>query len=246
MKHLPVRPLRQFFATRPVACPYLPGGLERKLVVELKRDGDAALIADLSRAGFRRSHTFAYRPACHGCRKCVPVRIAVADFVPSRSLRRIASRNSDLTYAIRPPKATAEQFALFRAYQRARHGDSDMAQMSFADYRDMVEDTPVETWLVESRDAAGRLVGGLLADRTVDALSAAYSYFDATQPRRSLGTQSILWLLDTARSMGLKHVYLGYWVEGSATMDYKRRFPAVEALVEGAWQPLKAAGDAEH
>lgn len=238
MKLQSIRTIHQFYATAPVSCPYLAGGAERKLVVELGGQDGEALFADLSRAGFRRSHGFAYRPACRGCRKCVPVRIDVRLFEPTRSLRRVARRNGDLRYAVRPATATVEQYRLFRAYQRHRHGSSDMAGMTFADYRDMVEDTPVDTWLVEARDEAGTLIGGLLADRSADALSAAYSYFDPHQPKRSLGTQAVLWLVERARTEGLPHVYLGYWVDGSATMDYKRRFPAVEALVDGRWQPL--------
>jgi len=238
MKFHPIRPIHQFFATAPVSCPYLSGGAERKLVVELGGPDGEALFADLSRAGFRRSHGFAYRPACRGCRKCVPVRIHVEAFQPTRSLRRVARRNEDLHYAVLPARATREQYRLFLAYQRQRHGSSDMAEMSFADYRDMVEDSPVQTWLVETRDVEGTLVGGLLVDRTADALSAAYSFFDPAQPRRSLGTQAILWLVGHARMIGLPYVYLGYWVDGSATMDYKRRFPAVDALVDGRWQPL--------
>lgn len=238
MKFHPIRPIHQFFATAPVSCPYLSGGAERKLVVELGGPDGEALFADLSRAGFRRSHGFAYRPACRGCRKCVPVRIHVEAFQPTRSLRRVARRNEDLHYAVLPARATREQYRLFLAYQRQRHGSSDMAEMSFADYRDMVEDSPVQTWLVETRDVEGTLVGGLLVDRTADALSAAYSFFDPAHPRRSLGTQAILWLVGHARMIGLPYVYLGYWVDGSATMDYKRRFPAVDALVDGRWQPL--------
>ncbi|MET4697442.1 arginyl-tRNA--protein-N-Asp/Glu arginylyltransferase [Constrictibacter sp. MBR-5] len=238
MKFHPIRPIHQFFATAPVSCPYLSGGAERKLVVELGGPDGEALFADLSRAGFRRSHGFAYRPACRGCRKCVPVRIHVEAFQPTRSLRRVARGNEDLHYAVLPARATREQYRLFLAYQRQRHGSSDMAEMSFADYRDMVEDSPVQTWLVETRDVEGTLVGGLLVDRTADALSAAYSFFDPAQPRRSLGTQAILWLVGHARMIGLPYVYLGYWVDGSATMDYKRRFPAVDALVDGRWQPL--------
>ena len=185
MKFHPIRPIHQFFATAPVSCPYLSGGAERKLVVELGGPDGEALFADLSRAGFRRSHGFAYRPACRGCRKCVPVRIHVEAFQPTRSLRRVARRNEDLHYAVLPARATREQYRLFLAYQRQRHGSSDMAEMSFADYRDMVEDSPVQTWLVETRDVEGTLVGGLLVDRTADALSAAYSFFDPAQPRRS-------------------------------------------------------------
>ena len=238
MKLHPIRPIHQFFATAPVSCPYLSGGAERKLVVELGGPDGAALFADLSRAGFRRSHGFAYRPACRGCRKCVPVRIVVEAFQPTRSLRRVARRNEDLHYAVLPARATREQYRLFLAYQRQRHGSSDMADMTFGDYRDMVEDSPVQTWLVETRDVEGTLVGGLLVDRTADALSAAYSFFDPAQPRRSLGTQAVLWLVEHARTLRLPYVYLGYWVDGSATMDYKRRFPAVDALVDGRWQPL--------
>lgn len=238
MKLQSIRTIHQFFAAAPVSCPYLSGGAERKLVVELGGADGERLFADLSRAGFRRSHGFAYRPACRSCRKCVAVRIAVDRFEPTRSLRRVARRNSDLSYEIRPAVATAEQYRLFRHYQRQRHGQSDMAGMTFADYRDMVEDSPVETWLVEARDADGVLVGGLLADRSADALSAAYSFFDPAQPRRSLGTQAVLWLVDHARAIGLRHVYLGYWVDGSETMAYKRRFPAIEALDNGRWQPL--------
>ncbi|MFN4090315.1 MAG: arginyltransferase [Alphaproteobacteria bacterium] len=234
----PHRRLRRFFATTPVPCPYLPGGTERKLVVELAGPGSAALFADLSRAGFRRSHGFAYRPACGGCTKCVPVRIAVDRFVPTRSLRRVTRRNADLRFAIRPLRATLEQYRLFSAYQHGRHGDGDMATMTAADYRDMVEDTPVESWLVEARDPNGRLVCCILADRAVDSLSAVYSFFDPEQPQRSLGTQAVLWLVQAAQRLRLPYLYLGYWVDGSRTMDYKRRYPALEALQDGRWQPF--------
>src|SRR3546814_11473967 len=185
MKHLPVGNPRQFFATSPVACPYLAGGVERKLVVRLEDPESASLFADLSRAGFRRSHAFAYRPACRGCRMCVPVRIAVERFAPTRSLRRVSRRNADISVEIGEARATAEQYRLFRAYQRGRHGSSDMADMSFADYRGMVEETPVETWLVEGRDADGTLVSGLLADRASESLSAAHSFFQQTPTQPS-------------------------------------------------------------
>src|SRR3546814_19443421 len=99
MKHLPVGNPRQFFATSPVACPYLAGGVERKLVVRLEDPESASLFADLSRAGFRRSHAFAYRPAFRCCRMCVPVRFAVARFAPTRPFRAV-SRPQSATSAL--------------------------------------------------------------------------------------------------------------------------------------------------
>jgi leucyl-tRNA---protein transferase len=231
----------QFFATASVPCPYLPDRAERKLVVELG-DHTAPLFYDeLSRAGFRRSHRFAYRPACRACSACVPVRIAVDGFRHSRSTRRVRNANAELAGQLIAPRATAEQFALFVRYQDSRHRDSDMAAMRFDEYRSMVEDSAVRTALVEGREPAGALVAVSLVDRLDDGLSAVYSFYDAAQLRASLGTWSILWLVEECRRQGLPYVYLGYWIADSPKMAYKARFPALERLAGGDWVPFTAA-----
>src|ERR1700752_2573232 len=153
--------------------------------------GGGAFYADLSRSGFRRSHRFAYRPACRGCSSCVPVRIAVDRFSHTRSTRRVRNTNRDISGRLVPARAPPEQFRLFVAYQRARHSDSDMATMSYGDYRGMVEDTPIRTAIAESRDISGELVAASLIDLLDDGVSAVYSFYDPQQPRRSLGTWSI-------------------------------------------------------
>jgi arginine-tRNA-protein transferase len=140
-----------------------------------------------------------------------------------------------------PARATAEQFALFQRYQQARHGDGDMATMSFYDYRAMVEDTPIETNIVEFRDPDDRLVGACLTDRLGDGLSAVYSFYLPGLEKRSLGTLAILWLIERARACGLPYVYLGYWVSESPKMAYKARFRPVEVLVGGIWRMLTDA-----
>ena len=248
----PVAPFRQFFATAPVACPYLAGQAERKLIVELADAGAAIFYDDLSRAGFRRSHRFAYRPACRSCSSCVPVRIAVDRFRYTRSTRRIRNTNTDLDGDLLAPRATPEQFQLFSAYQRSRHADSDMASMGYRDYRGMIEDTPVRTRLAEFRDRSGELVGASLIDLLDDGVSAVYSFYDPEQPRRSLGTWSILWLVEHCRRYGQPFVYLGYWIADSPKMAYKGRFPALEQLAGGVWtgfdrdrRPLPASGGSE-
>src|SRR5258708_7091983 len=113
-----VIPFQQFFATAAVPCPYVAGRDERKLIVELAGRAAASFYDELSRAGFRRSHRFAYRPACRSCAACVPVRIAVECFLHSRSTRRVRNLNSALAGHLLAPRATEEQFALFGAYQR--------------------------------------------------------------------------------------------------------------------------------
>ncbi len=179
-------PFHQFFATASVPCPYLPGRAERKLIVELAGHGAPVFYDELSRAGFRRSHRFAYRPACRSCAACVPVRIAVDRFAHTRSTRRVRNTNRELSGELLSPRATVEQFRLFTSYQHSRHCDSDMASMNYGDYRGMVEDTAVRSAAVEFRDPDGTLVAVSLLDRLDDGLSAVYSFFDpTTRPAQS-------------------------------------------------------------
>ena len=236
MSYKPPRRPQFFYTTAPLPCPYLPGRTERKVVTEITGPDAEPLHDRLSRAGFRRSHNIAYAPVCPGCNACVPIRIPVQQFTPERSLRRVMKANADLEGTDVPARATAEQYQLFQKYQQARHGDGDMATMSFYDYRAMVEDTPIETFMVEFRDAGDRLVGACLTDRLGDGLSAVYSYFLPELEHRSVGTYTILWLIERARAMGLLHVYLGYWVQESRKMAYKARFQPSEILVGGSWR----------
>ena len=229
-----------FYTTDPLPCPYLAGRTERKVVTELTGPDAEALHDRLSRAGFRRSHNIAYAPVCPGCQACVPIRIPVARFVPDRALRRIARHNATVEGFEVPPRATTEQFALFQRYQQARHGEGDMAAMSFYDYRSMVEDTPIETFMVEFRDPFDQLLGACLTDRLGDGLSGVYSFFEPAEERRSLGTFAILWMIERARALGLPHVYLGYWVAESRKMAYKSRFRPAEILIAGAWREIGA------
>ncbi len=241
MTYKPPRRPHFFYTTAPLPCPYVQGRTERKVVTEITGPDADSLHDRLSRAGFRRSHNIAYAPVCPSCSACVPIRINVRAFEPDKTQRRIARANEGTEGFEVPARATAEQFALFQRYQQARHGDGDMATMSFYDYRAMVEDTPIETMVVEFRDTDDRLVGACLADRLGDGLSAVYSFFAPELAKRSLGTHAILWLVDRARLLGLPYVYLGYWVPESRKMAYKVRFRPSEILAGGSWRVLTDA-----
>jgi arginine-tRNA-protein transferase len=232
------RPERFFFGTRVVPCPYIPGRAERKVVTELSGADVGSLYDRLTRAGFRRSHGLAYRPACSGCAACVPVRIVADAFAPGASMLRIARRNRDLFAKQQPALATSEQYQVFLRYQNVRHAGGDMAAMTFADYQAMIEDTPIETRVIEYRDRAGRLLGAMLADELSDSYSAVYSFFEPAASGRSLGTYMILDLVATAKRQGRAYVYLGYWIEGSAKMAYKVRFRPLERLGPDGWELL--------
>jgi arginine-tRNA-protein transferase len=239
----PVR-FPRFFVTSPAPCPYLPGRSERKVFTELKGPHADQLIEALGRIGFRRSQTVAYRPSCADCQACVSVRVPVADFAPSTTQKRNLKRNSDLVSTECRPWATGEQFDLLRKYLGMRHPGGGMAAMDEIDYADMVEHTPVTSYVVEYREPSeglmpGRLVGACLTDRQGDGLSMIYSFYDPEHEARSgLGNYIILDHIRRAREDGLGHVYLGYWVEGSDRMQYKIRYRPIELLGRDGWRRL--------
>jgi arginyl-tRNA--protein-N-Asp/Glu arginylyltransferase len=239
----------QFYLTAPSPCPYLPGREERKVFTHLVGERAPELNELLTQGGFRRSQSIAYRPACESCRSCTSVRVVVDAFRPTRSMRRIAQRNEDICGDMRTAAPTSEQYSVFRAYLDTRHRDGGMVDMSVLDYAMMVEDSHVETRMVEYRrrgpDTAitGRGQGDLLAvsltDVLSDGLSMVYSFFEPGEAARSLGTFMILDHIERARRLGLSYVYLGYWVRGSRKMDYKSRFLPQERLSPAGWMRVE-------
>jgi arginine-tRNA-protein transferase len=235
----------QFYLTAPSPCPYLTGKEERKVFTHLVGERAGELNDILTHGGFRRSQSIAYRPACEACRACVSVRVVATDFRPTRSMRRILDRNSDLVGEMRVAVPTSEQYSIFRAYLDSRHRDGGMADMTVLDYAMMVEDSHVETRIVEYRRGgpdsfitgrgSGDLIAVALTDVLGDGLSMVYSFFDPDQADRSLGTFMILDHISRARRMGLPFVYLGYWVRGSRKMDYKSRYLPQERLSPEGW-----------
>jgi len=229
----------QFFLTPGGPCPYLPGRTERKVFARLTGSLAQPLNEALTHSGFRRSQSIAYRPACEGCSACVSVRIIAEEFEFSRGQKRILKRNDDLVRSEVPAEATREQFALLRTYLDSRHAGGGMSDMGLFDYVAMVEETPVNTQIIEYRRGNdGPLIACALSDVLRDGLSMVYSFFHPGEDARSLGTYMILDHVRSARMRMLRHVYLGYWVQGSDKMDYKARFRPMEALGREGWERL--------
>ncbi len=243
----------QFYLTAPSPCPYLPGKEERKVFTHLVGERAGELNDLLTHGGFRRSQSIAYRPACDTCRACVSVRVIASEFKPSRNMRRVMERNDDVVGDMRTPQPSSEQYSVFRSYLDSRHRNGGMADMTVLDYAMMVEDSHVQTRVVEYRRrgpdsgitgrGAGQLLAVTLVDVLSDGLSMVYSFFDPEESDRSLGTFMILDHITRARRLGLPYVYLGYWIEGSKKMDYKGRFLPQQRLAPSGWLRVDAAGD---
>lgn len=230
---------RFFYRMPPRPCPYLSGRTEQNIFTELAGPNVGQLYDALTQAGFRRSHNVAYRPACPGCQACVPVRVVTNEFSPGKSLNRVLKRNADLYERETPGIATEDQYGLFARYVGSRHGDGEMAGMTFADYVAMIEDSPLRTSITEYRRTDDdRLLAACLVDRLADGLSAVYSFFDPAEARRSLGSYMIMQLIERTRETGLPYLYLGYWIAGSRKMAYKARFRPLEGLGAEGWSRL--------
>jgi leucyl-tRNA---protein transferase len=231
----------RFFVTSPAPCPYLPGRQERKVFTELSGAHANELNDALGRIGFRRSQSVAYRPSCAGCNACISVRVVTRDFRPSATQRKLIRRNADLEVTACRPWATDEQYQLLRRYLGHRHPGGGMAGMDDQDYADMVEQSPVNSVIVEYREPSvdgvpGTLIGACLTDQQGDGLSMIYSFFaPEADARQGLGSLIILDHILRARAAGLPYVYLGYWVKGSARMAYKTRYRPLELLTARGW-----------
>ncbi|WP_066719560.1 arginyltransferase [Sphingomonas pituitosa] len=239
----------RFFVTSPSPCPYLPGRQERKIFTELSGQHAGELNDALSRIGFRRSQSVAYRPSCAGCTACASVRVVTDGFQPNATQRKLLKRYGDIEVTACKPWATGEQYALLKRYLDSRHPGGGMAAMDESDYADMVEQSPVSSYVVEYREPSidgvpGRLVGACITDQQGDGLSMIYSFFVTDdEARPGMGNFIIMDHILRARAAGLPYVYLGYWVKGSARMAYKTRYRPLEVLGATGWSLLGDEGE---
>jgi arginine-tRNA-protein transferase len=236
----------KFYLTSPQPCPYLPGKMERKVFANLAVEGAVNLNDSLTRSGFRRSQTIAYRPACKACGACRSVRIDVAQFKMTKRWKRVLVKNAMLEREPTNARATREQFRLLKKYLNDRHPGGGMTEMEIRDYAGMVDASPVRTVVFEYRNAvvpgqedSGPLQAAALTDVLRDGLSMVYSFFRPDLTKRSVGAFMVLDHIRLATELGLPYVYLGYWVRGSEKMGYKSDFMPLEVFDGEEWRALR-------
>lgn len=233
----------QFYKASPSVCPYLPNKTETKVLTWLLQENEPERLYDvLLEIGFRRSQTVMYRPVCEGCRACTPLRVPVYKFRPSRTQKRIISYNQDIYRHISSPSLTQEHYELYQKYMKSRHQGGEMEKMSFQDVSMMVEESNVDTILVEYyHEIAGgeKLVGWVLSDMSRHGISMVYSVYDPDGSHRSLGNHAVLDHVELCKELGFPYLYLGYWIKDSEKMAYKIAFKPYELFLEGRWQSEK-------
>ena len=232
------------YLSAPHKCSYLPERQSNTLFADPEADMDMASYSEMLRFGFRRSGRIVYSPRCEYCKQCVSVRVPVTTFAPRRNQRRVAKLNTDIEMRERQPEFDPEHFRLYRRYTQARHEDGDMASASPEEYLSFLSapwcDTLfLEFWLKQ------RLVGVAVTDIVENGLSAVYTFFDPYFSARSPGTFAILRQIDLARTLGLEHLYLGYWIRDSQKMAYKINFRPIELWRAGRWERFAFGLDPE-
>ncbi len=231
--------------TAPHPCGYLENKLAQTAFVNPSFELNSAVYSQLLAHGFRRSGNDVYRPQCAECSQCIPVRLPVAQFKPTRKQKRCLQKNRQTVAIIKPPVFEQAHYDLYLRYQNHRHADGNMAHSSPDEYLNFLGSSWCDTQFVEF-SYAGELAAVAVVDRLDNALSAVYTFFDPKFSGISLGVYAVLWQIQYAQKQGLDWLYLGFWIADCQKMNYKDQYQPLQGFINQEWDFLNIANSEEN
>ena len=223
------------YLTRDHDCNYLSGNIARSAFVHPSFPLTTSVYSQLIEQGFRRSGDQVYRPQCQFCSACIPLRIAVSEFAPSRIQKRTMTKNKQTKALIKPAVFEQKHFDLYQLYQQSRHPEGSMADSTPEEYMNFLGSNWCKTLFVELL-INGRLIAVTIADQLENSLSAVYTFFDPEFSKLSPGVFSVLWQIEYARKMHFQWLYLGFWIKDCQKMSYKDQYRPVQAFIDNHWK----------
>jgi leucyl-tRNA---protein transferase len=224
--------------TPPHVCSYLPrefATMRYEFVEELSEVEYEILM----HAGWRRFGFSVFHPKCEQCQGCRSLRVDVDQFRASQSQKRAWKANAkEVRLQIVTPTVTEEKLALYDRYhefQSDHVGWRDKPPKDANDYAEAFVDNPIATqeWNYRLGD---KLLGVGYVDELPSSLSAIYFFYDPDERQRSLGIFNVLSIIDRAKQLGKPYVYLGYYVKGCRSLEYKATFrPNQIHQPDGRW-----------
>ena len=224
-----------FHRSLPRQCPYIPGKKEYLLFTDLTKFVNKKTLEKLISEGFRRSENIFYKPNCKNCNSCISTRIIVKNFNLTKKFNRIIKKNQDIEFKVLKPKTNHEHFKLFKNYLKLRHRKGEMSDMTYLDFRTMLEISTVETKILHLYKNS-EFIGAMLYDVYENSFSANYSFYNPKYKNKSLGTFLILKLIEQAKKDKKKYLYLGYYIKECKKMSYKVNFKPIEVLKKKNWE----------
>jgi leucyl-tRNA---protein transferase len=227
------------FISEEHSCTYLPDQQSRT-EYSITSSLDAREYEDLMNAGYRKFGAVFFKPVCKACQQCQSLRVDAAAFKPDRSQRRAWKKNADLQVKYGDPRVDVKRLELYRRYHevQAKRKQWPLEPIGGDEYASSfifnpVPDVEISIWRGE------QLCGVILTEVTPNTVSAIYHYHDPELSERSLGTYCVLLSIDLANRLRKKWAYLGYYVAGCGSLNYKARYKPCELLgADGIWRPL--------
>ncbi|MCK5139519.1 MAG: arginyltransferase, partial [Thermodesulfovibrionia bacterium] len=217
-------------------CPYFPDGRISATEFLLPERESSCLFHKLLSQGYRRLGNIFYRNVCEQCSACRPLRIQIEHFNLSKSQKQTLKKNRDIRLEINAhPSVTAEKLNLYIKYLNVKHADKEkddymyklhLATMHYG-YTYAIE---IDYFIDD------RLIGVGIVDEASDSLSSNYFYYDTDYLHRRLGVFSILKEISLARLIGKKYYYLGFYIEDTPKMSYKKNFRPNQIFENGVWK----------